>query len=1235
MATPAADRNLLFGILALQMDFVGRDALITGMNAWVLAKDKNLGQILFEQGALRADARDLLEALVEKHLEIHGNDPGKSLAALSSLGSARQELAEVPDQELQASLRQVATSDAVGRESSSGPTQHRAMEAAGQDLHATRPPTAGTPTSSGLRFRILRPLARGGLGQVYVACDEELGREVALKEIQDRYADDPNSRARFLLEAEVTGKLEHPGIVPVYGLGTYADGRPFYAMRYIKGDSLQDAIARFHRDTNAGAGDRTLDLRKLLGRFIDVCNAVAYAHSRGVLHRDLKPGNVMLGKYGETLLVDWGLAKPFGQGDTAQEEPPLSPTSASGTAETLPGSAVGTPQYMSPEQAAGRLGDLGPASDVYSLGATLYHLLSGKPPFADGDAGEVLQRVQQGEFPPPRRLRPDVPPALESVCLKAMAQSAQDRYGSPRDLAADLERWLAGEPVSAHPERWHERVARWTRRHRTWVRAGIVALLLVAAFSTAAAILVSHARRKEAEALQRLQEQTARLALDRGLRLCEVGDPHTGLLWLARALKLVPAESEELAWLIRMNLAAWERSCCRLRAVLPHRQAVLTACFDPRTGAVLTGGTDGMAQFWDADSGEMTSRLAVGRGPILAAAFHPRDPLLLLVSPPTRSFLWNQGGAYSNPNLRRLARGSVQVWDPDTRRPRGEPLDHWGQMHTAAVSPDGRWALTGNADNTARLWRLSPPWGPGAEALAHESLPIGPSEVGFGVAAVAFSADGRTMLTGSWHGTARLWETGTGKPLGEPLRFPELITAVAFSPDPSGATIALAVGRKVHVLDRVTRAERFSGLSHPEFITVVQFSPDGRFLLTGCYDGVARLWDTRNGRLRQMLAHDVRFLQAAAFNVAGTKLVTGGWGKIARVWDVPAATSRRYSCVPRKGEVVGGEVYGMALNRDGTRFLTLHPVGSADSAGRLVQVWEVRDGAPRGEALFRQGVRVAALSPNGRTVLLGDSDGGVFLWDGARLRSMAEKHQGAVLLAAFSPDGRTALTAGADQELRLWRVDAGEPLGRACQHEKAILAAAFSPGGRTVISGSLDGTARLWDGSTGEPLGPALPHDSAVSAVGFSHDGTKVFTYTREKRLHSWDIRTHRPAGESLGQRGEGIFCPGGRCFLMVEGDGSAGLRDVRLGLPIGPPTFHNGGMSQTAFSGDGCKLLTRLGGDAVELWDVPAPLAGEGDEAERRVQGATGLELDAGNGARLLDFPAWQERRLTAGRND
>jgi serine/threonine protein kinase/predicted Zn-dependent protease len=528
-------QNLLFGVLALQNDLIHAEALLSAMRAWVQDRARPLAQILVEQGSLGADACPLLERLVQKRLEAHGGDTERTLESVCSVLSIKEELHQIADADLQATLTSLSTATPRPPEGSAKPL-------------------VGTLTSTGRRFRVVRPHAQGGLGSVFIAEDEELHREVALKQIHDEHAHNQESRARFLLEAEVTGRLEHPGIVPVYGLGTHADGRPFYVMRFIRGNSLKEAIDDFHRaeETIRDPGTRTLAVRELLGRFLAACNAIAYAHNRGVLHRDLKPSNIMLGPYGETLVVDWGLAKLTGEAWADQidsleagrawsrenHEPntggealetavwPLRAHAAGDRELTEMGKAIGTPAYMSPEQAAGRLDLMGPASDVYSLGGTLYCLLTGKPPVEDADPGVVLAKVQQGDIVPPRVLKPSIPPPLQAICLKAMALKPNERYPSPQALADDLELWLADEPVSAYTAPWSARLNRWVRRHRALVAAFSVAGLLLAATASLGLFFWNSANQR-----QRRQAYEHRLDLLRSAEASEelaVGEIQAG-----------------------------------------------------------------------------------------------------------------------------------------------------------------------------------------------------------------------------------------------------------------------------------------------------------------------------------------------------------------------------------------------------------------------------------------------------------------------------------------------------------------------------------------------------------------------------------------------------------------------------------------------------------------------------------------------------------------------------------
>lgn len=582
---PQADRNLLFGILAMQMEFVSRDELVEAMNRWVLDKQRPLGELLEAVGALSSDRHTLLDSLVAEHLKQHRGDATQSLQAVSAVTSLVDVMTAIDDADVQRSLHQLSKTE----------PEQAAETITVRAADITSPPIAGsTRAEDGVRYQIVRHHAKGGLGEVLVARDQELNRDVALKRIQEHNSDDPFCQSRFVQEAEITGGLEHPGIVPVYGLGYYGDGRPYYAMRFIRGDSLKEAIARYHgkavqeidaTPTKDLGGEevaatvavsvfpeqRKIDLRNLLGRFVDVCDAIEYAHSRGVLHRDLKPGNIMLGKYGETLVVDWGLAKLFHQKDGGGEdstEPQMQPQLSADSGQTQHGSAVGTPQYMSPEQAAGKLDDLGPATDVYSLGATLYCLLTGQAAFKGGNIQTILQQVRHGEFPPPRTVHRGTPPALEAICLKAMATQPEDRYASPRQLAEEIERWLADEPVTAYREPFTTRAARWARRHKALV-VGTAVLMVAVITGLAITTVLIDAERRQTDAAR----QNAEDSEEKAVAALEKAQSEERRRALAQAESLLTAQPDS----VPIILEQLERSRDLVRPLLEERRS------DPKT----------------------------------------------------------------------------------------------------------------------------------------------------------------------------------------------------------------------------------------------------------------------------------------------------------------------------------------------------------------------------------------------------------------------------------------------------------------------------------------------------------------------------------------------------------------------------------------------------------------------------------------------------------------------------
>jgi serine/threonine-protein kinase len=492
------DSNLLFGVLALQGDLIDADQFAEACTAWSARKDRSLATVLVNRGWLSADDAEVVKQLLERKLKKHSGDAHKGLADVAardarvhaSVTGIRDDISDAEIRGTLADLPDCPHQTVQYIAPLSRPLEHRD------------------------RYTLTTLHAKGGIGQVWLARDTVLDREVALKELRPEQATNATVMRRFLQEAKVTGQLDHPGVVPIFELGR-SDGAagpdqcPYYTMRFIRGSTLSEAVARYHKDRARGVG-RRVDLVAILQAFVGVCNTVAFAHNRGVLHRDLKGSNIVLGDFGEVVLLDWGLAKLVDA--PATDDPDLDPaatiarlasTAGAEAGLTAAGQALGTPAFMAPEQARGRIDQIGKHTDVYGLGAILYEILAGRAPFEGHSLEEVLRQVRDEQPTPPRESWKRVPRALEAICLKAMAKEPADRYASAADIASDIRHWLANEPVSAYREPRIVAMQRWVSRHRTSMTAAAAAVVVAALGLGALALAEARANRDLAAALER------------------------------------------------------------------------------------------------------------------------------------------------------------------------------------------------------------------------------------------------------------------------------------------------------------------------------------------------------------------------------------------------------------------------------------------------------------------------------------------------------------------------------------------------------------------------------------------------------------------------------------------------------------------------------------------------------------------------------------------------------------
>jgi eukaryotic-like serine/threonine-protein kinase len=1139
-------------------------------------------------------------------------------------------------------------------------------------------------------YRILREIGRGGMGVVYEAEQESLGRRVALKVLSAGSLLDPKQVRRFEREAKAAAKLHHTNIVPVFGVGRQ-DGHHYFVMQFIAGlglDVVLDDLRRVRSgksdakpaaNASRAAGLTGVDVARslLTGRLdaagpardgsvtqpfdgadspaspppangppadsgsspallpgsselsassdpdrqfyrsiarvgIQVAEALEYANRQGILHRDVKPSNLLLDNHGNVWVADFGLAKMAEADDL-----------------THTGDILGTIRYMAPERFSGHCDA---RSDVYSLGLTLYEMVALRPAYEASDRHRLMERVLHEEPERLEKLALGVPRDLETIVSKSIARDPAMRYATAAAFAEDLRRFVEDRPIRARRVSSAERFARWCRRNKLLATSmGLAVAGLVAAAVSALlyagqqgrlataqklyAAAQSHRADEQAEANQRiaglasnlekesgalkneranlraaLSESNRRLAmldLERGQAAFEKGQVGAGMLWTVESLRMADAAGDEAGRHVALdNLSAWRRHLVEPKAVFSPGDALVKAvAFSPDGQTVLTGCSDMTARLWDVATGRPIGQPMKHSGQLWCVAFSPDGKTILTGS----------------------ADKTVQRWDAATGQAIGQPLTHPDTVMCVAVSPDGKTILTASEDKTARVWDAASGRAIG-QPLAHPSV----------VMCVAFSPDGKTILTGSNDQSAWRWDAATGQPIGQPLVHQRGVLGVAFSPD--GRMILTGSRDKMARLwDAVTGRPIGQPLAHSGPVHAVAFSPDGETVLTGCDDKTAQLWDAVTGqRIGRPLEHQ-GIVSGVAFSPDGRSILTGSWDGMARLWDREVGQS-----VGRLLDY-GSRAMAMAFSPDGKNLV----VASGDGKIRL---WDVASGHPRGQPV-EQGSQIygIAVSPNGRMILTGNSDKTARLWDTdtGRLIGQPMVHSDDVWTVAFSPDGQTILTAS-DKTARLWDADTRRPIGQPLAHSDKVFSVAFSPDGKTVLTGCQDRMARLWDVDTGRPLGQPIMHSTSVWLVAFSPDGHTILTSSFDKTMRLWDATTGRSIGQPMVHSGyvwSAAFSHDGRTILTGCSDKTARLWDAVTCQPIGAPLPHSTDVWTVAFSPDGRSLLTS---DYVTArwWDAPVPLPCDPPRLAAWVEAATGLDLDNRGTIRVLDRAAVQERR-------
>jgi WD40 repeat protein/serine/threonine protein kinase len=1006
-------------------------------------------------------------------------------------------------------------------------------------------------------FRIVREIGRGGMGVVYEAEQISLGRRVALKVLPLAGALDAKHLQRFKKEAQAAAHLHHTHIVPVISVGC-EHGVHYYAMQLIDGQSLAALVGQLREQCEergapdtasevgreagipAAAATSTLDTPaatlpirsptldpRSLGFFhtvaqltMQAAEALEHAHGRGVVHRDIKPGNLLVDVQGNLWVTDFGLARLQGE-----------------VGLTLTGDVVGTLRYMSPEQASARRGGVDHRTDIYSLGATLYELLTLEPPFAGRDRQELQRQIAVEEPQSPRHHNPTIPADLETICLKALAKEPSHRYQTAGDFAADLRRFLAGQPIRARRVGPLERLWRWGRRNPAPAAAGVLAVVAFAAVvalgvGSVFAVQLSAEQQQTQAALQTAEEQGTEAARQR-----------------ARAEhqeKLV----RHYLYAAHMTLAqrAWESD-------EPGLMRELLEQHRPQR----PGDEDLRGFEW-----HYLWRLAHPNS-LLTFTGHTAAVVQLAYSPDGKRL------------VSRSADGTVKEWDVATGQEiRAIKLKDYPQGRGwAQYSPDGKQIVAASRDGTMKVWDATT-----GQQLRTVKSPIAPGDL----VSQALGPDGKWVALGNVDGTVALCDATTGQVVHTLKGDTAIAWQLAFSPD--GQRLSCTHNPMLRVWD-VTTGQVLHTLKD---VRHVAFSPDGNRLASRSKGGAVQVWDVTTGQ--ELHTHwepsDTIGARNGAFSSDGTRLATNsGSGGAIRVWDIAPGRAKGSKPLLHSYKGSTSPVLAMAFSPDGRHL-------AAGKGDGTVQVWDATTGPEEARTVALQGDSVA-YRPDGKQLALGSKDSTVKICDastGQEVRTL-KGHTGIVWRVAYSPDGSRLASSSSDQTVKLWDASTGQEVRTLKGHTGTVWSVAFSPDGKHVASASGDGTVRVWNAQTGQEVRSLKGHTGGGQKLAYSPDGKRLASASEDDpTVKVWDTTTGQELLTLTGHR-RGIsalaFSPDGK-RLASSGQSGQPIKvwDATTGQEVHTLRYgHRGSVWHLAYSPDGKRLASASMDSTVRIWDT------------------------------------------------